>query len=83
MKQWVIVKWINYYLIGIVISKFEINGINQFLNGIRILIGLNIVLTVVHYLYHLNQNCKNLQSKKVVIFLVQMEILIYLIQFNL
>ena len=30
MKQWVIIKWINYYLIGIVVSKFEIDGINNF-----------------------------------------------------
>ena len=38
MKQWVIIKWINYYLIGIVVSKFEIDGINKFLNGVIILI---------------------------------------------
>ena len=48
-----------YYLIGKVVSKFEIDGINKFLNGVRILIESNIVLTVVHYLCHLNQNCKN------------------------
>ena len=72
-----------YYLIGKVVSKFEIDGINKFLNEVRILIEPNIVLTVVHNLCHLNQNCKNLYTKKVIIFLVQMEILIYLIQLNL
>ena len=37
-----------YYLLGIVGSKFEIDGINKFLNEVRILIEPNKVLTVVH-----------------------------------
>ena len=57
-----------YYLIGKVVSKFEIDGINKFLNGVGILIGPNIVLTVAHNLCHLNQNGKILHTKKVVFF---------------
>ncbi len=58
-----------YYLIGIILSKFEIDGINKFLNGVRILIGPNIFLTAVHNICHLNQNYKFLLTKKVIFFL--------------
>ena len=57
-----------YYLIGKVVSKFEIDGINKFLNGVGILIGPNIVLTVAHNLCHLNHNGKILHTKKVLFF---------------
>ena len=57
-----------YYLIGKVVSKFEIDGINKFLNGVGILIGPNIVLTVAHNLCHLNQNKKILYTKKAIFF---------------
>ena len=57
-----------YYLIGKVVSKFEMDGINKFLNGVGFLIGPNIVLTVAHNLCHLNQNGKILHTKKVIFF---------------
>ena len=57
-----------YFLIGKVVSKFEIDGINKFLNGVGILIGPNIVLTVAHNLCHLNHNGKILHTKKVLFF---------------
>lgn len=57
-----------YYLIGKVVSKFEIDGVNKFLNGVGILIGPSVVLTVAHNLTHMTQNGEILHTKKVVFF---------------
>ena len=57
-----------YFLIGKIITKFNINNENKFLNGVGILIGPSIVLTVAHNLCHLTQNKEIIYSKKVTFF---------------
>lgn len=57
-----------YYLIGKVVSKFEIDGVNKFLNGVGILIGPRVVLTVAHNLCHLTQTGNIIYTKRVVFF---------------
>ena len=57
-----------YYLIGKVVSKFEIDGVNNFLNGVGILIGPSVVLTVAHNLTHMTQSGEILHTKKVAFF---------------
>ena len=57
-----------YFLIGKIITKFNINNENKFLYGVGILIGPSIVLTVAHNLCHLTQNKEIINSKKVSFF---------------
>ena len=57
-----------YFLIGKIITKFNINNENKFLYGVGILIGPSIVLTVAHNLCHLTQNKEIIYSKKVSFF---------------
>ena len=57
-----------YFLVGKVVSKFEIDGVNKYLNGVGILVGPSIVLTVAHNLCHITQNGQILQTKKVMFY---------------
>lgn len=60
-----------YFLIGKVVSKFDFDGVNKFLNGVGMLIGPDVVLTVAHNLCHLvgsPQNGKILINKRVCFF---------------
>jgi V8-like Glu-specific endopeptidase len=57
-----------YFLIGKVVSKFDFDGVNKFLNGVGILIGPNILLTVAHNLCHQTAAKKILITKKVCFF---------------
>ena len=56
-----------YFFIGKIVSKFTYNNSKHFINGVGILIGPKIILTVAHNLCHLNSsNKKNiLIAKKV------------------
>lgn len=57
-----------YFLIGKVVSKFDFDGVNKFLNGVGILIGPNVLLTVAHNLCHQTAAKKILTTKKVCFF---------------
>jgi hypothetical protein len=54
-----------YFLIGKVVSKFDFDGVNKFLNGVGMLIGPDVLLTVAHNLCHLSQNSSG--NKKILI----------------
>ncbi len=53
-----------YFLIGKVQSKFEINGSDKYLNGVGILIGPDILLTVAHNIVTMYDN-EILESKRI------------------
>lgn len=57
-----------YFLIGKVVSKFNFDGVSKYLNGVGILVGPNIVLTVAHNLCHMVSKEKILMSKKICFF---------------
>jgi len=62
-----------YFLIGKVVSKFDFDGVNKYLNGVGILVGPDTVLTVAHNLCHLvinphNNTQKILTTKKVLFY---------------
>jgi hypothetical protein len=63
-----------YFLIGKVVSKFDFDGVNKYLNGVGMLIGPDIVLTVAHNLCHMiktgnpSNPTRTLISKKVCFF---------------
>jgi len=56
-----------YFLIGKVQSKFEINGHDKYLNGVGILIGPDILLTVAHNIVTMVDN-EVLESKRIYFF---------------
>lgn len=62
-----------YFLIGKVVSKFDFDGVNKYLNGVGMLVGPDTVLTVAHNLCHLitnpsNNSQKILETKKVLFY---------------
>lgn len=57
-----------YFLIGKIISKFNFDGVNKYLNGVGILVGPDVVLTVAHNLCHMVSKDKLLMTKKVCFF---------------
>ena len=62
-----------YFLIGKVVSKFDFDGVNKYLNGVGMLIGPDVLLTVAHNLCHMVHNPitktnKILHTKKVCFF---------------
>jgi V8-like Glu-specific endopeptidase len=57
-----------YFLVGKVVSKFDFDGTNKYLNGVGILVGPDIVLTVAHNLCHMTSKDKILITKKVCFF---------------
>jgi V8-like Glu-specific endopeptidase len=61
-----------FFLIGKVVSKFDFDGVSKFLNGVGMLIGPDILLTVAHNLCHMsisqNGAKKIYMSKKVCFF---------------
>jgi len=56
-----------YFLIGKVQSKFEINGNERYLNGVGILIGPDILLTVAHNLIAAHDN-EIIEAKRIYFF---------------
>ena len=56
-----------YFLIGKVQSKFEINGSDKYLNGVGILIGPDVLLTVAHNIVTLVDN-EIIESKRIYFF---------------
>lgn len=57
-----------YFLIGKVVTKFNFDGVYKYLNGVGILIGPHIVLTVAHNLCHMVSKDKILTTKKICFF---------------
>jgi V8-like Glu-specific endopeptidase len=57
-----------YFLVGKVVSKFDFDGTNKYLNGVGILVGPDIVLTVAHNLCHMTAKDKIMITKKVCFF---------------
>lgn len=54
-----------YFLIGKVVSKFDIDGQNQHLKGVGILVGPDVVLTVAHNICHMTANASVYTAKQV------------------
>jgi len=57
-----------YFLVGKIISKFEVNEKTIFLNGVGILIGPEIVLTVAHILLYVTEKNEFIEPTRVYFF---------------